>query len=142
MYSSSSALTPRANSVGNTSVATRHHILVVEDAAALRRLLTYQLQGRGFTVTVASDGNEALALVQRDGLPDLIILDVLIPGLDGVAVAQALRQQGAVPILMMSALPEAVVKLTAPLGLVDHYLPKPFTFAYLLMQVQRLLATS
>lgn len=120
-------------------MADRHRILVVEDAAALRRLLTYQLQGLGFTVTTASNGNEAVALYQRDGLPYLSIPDVLMPRLDGLAVTRALRQHEVVPILLISAF-RSCGQADRTLSLVDHYLPKPFTLAHLLAQVERQLA--
>src|SRR6266511_1904057 len=88
------------------------HILVVDDdpllASALRRPLAYE----GFEVDVAASGEEALSRA-LDHAPDLVILDVLLPGIDGLEVCRRLRQAGDVPVLMLTARSEVLVRIKA-----------------------------
>jgi two-component system response regulator MprA len=113
-------------------------ILVVDDdpllGAALRRPLAYE----GFEVEVAASGEEALARAAEHS-PDLVILDLLLPGIDGLAVCRQLRQIGDTPVLMLTArseLPERVAGFEAG---ADDYLGKPFAFEELLLRVKALL---
>src|SRR6476659_9696237 len=78
-------------------------ILVVDDDAPIRRMLDRTLSAEGYAVETAADGGEALAAVERSA-PDLVVLDVGLPGLDGLAVSRRLRAKGlAVPVLLLTA---------------------------------------
>ncbi|MAR08008.1 MAG: DNA-binding response regulator [Cyanobium sp. NAT70] len=101
-------------------------ILVVDDEAAVRRVLVMRLQLSGYQVICAEDGEEALELFHREA-PDLIVLDVMLPKLDGFAVCRRLRAESCVPIIFLSAV-EAISERVAGLDLgADDYLPKPFS---------------
>jgi two-component system response regulator MprA len=113
-------------------------ILVIEDepriADFLRRGLTYE----GFTVEVRLDGESGLKAA-RDNPPDLVILDVMLPGLDGLEVCRRLRAAGSVPILMLTAkdaVPDRVKGLESG---ADDYVTKPFAFEELVARVRALL---
>ena len=116
-----------------------NHVLVVDDdapiAASLRRALEYA----GHRVTVAADGPGALAAAARER-PDVVVLDVMLPGIDGLAVCRRLREQGHdVLILMLTArdaTPDRVAGLDAG---ADDYLVKPFAYDELLARVRALL---
>ena len=117
-------------------------ILIVEDEVNLAKGMRFNFELEGYEVEVVGDGNDAVARVlAATAAPlDLVVLDVMLPGIDGFAVAQRLRQGGNfTPILMLTAksLPEDVVH-----GLeagADDYLPKPFDLAVLLARVKGLL---
>lgn len=114
------------------------HILVVEDDHGIADTLRRGLIFEGYRVTVAYDGREALASA-RDQMPDLVILDWMLPGLDGLEVCKRLRAAGDVPILMLTAkdsVPERVQGLDAG---ADDYLIKPFAFDELVARVRALL---
>jgi two-component system response regulator MprA len=114
-------------------------ILVVDDDAPIRRMLDRTLSAEGYAVETAADGGEALAAVERS-TPDLLVLDVGMPGLDGLAVARRLRAKGlAVPVLLLTArdsVPDRVAGLDAG---ADDYLVKPFATEELLARVRALL---
>jgi two-component system KDP operon response regulator KdpE len=113
-------------------------ILVVDDEPALRRTLQANLSARGYDVTAVETGEAAL---QQAGvqLPDLVILDLMLPGLSGLDVCRALRAASAVPILVLSARGEEQTKVQAlDLG-ADDYLTKPFGMDELLARVRALL---
>ena len=115
--------------------------LIVEDEQHLAEGLRFNLEAEGHETVVTHDGERALALVLEDREPfDIIILDVMLPGRDGFAVAAELRAAGQyVPILMLTALgrPEDVLKGFESGA--DDYLPKPFELAILLARVRGLL---
>jgi|GEM_PF-501190 len=123
----SAALTARPESAAPPAAvpaARSPHVLVVDDDADTRRLLGLQLAGHGFRVSEAGGGREALALAQTDP-PDLITLDVMMPGLDGFETLVALKGVAAtaqIPVVMLSVLPEE--ERGFALGATD-YLPKP-----------------
>jgi two-component system response regulator MprA len=111
------------------------HILVIEDetriADFLRRGLTYE----GFRVSVAGDGPSGLATA-RDDPPDLVILDWMLPGLDGLEVCKRLRAASSMPIIMLTAkesVPDRVAGLDAG---ADDYVVKPFAFDELLARIR------
>jgi DNA-binding response OmpR family regulator len=115
------------------------HILVAEDQADIRDLIALNLQHAGYAVTAVADGRAALAS-QDQRASDLLILDLMMPGLDGLEVCKALRARGrAAPILMLTA---KSTELDRVLGLelgADDYLTKPFSMAELLARVKALL---
>ncbi len=114
-------------------------ILVAEDQADIRDLIALNLRHAGYDVTPVADGRAALAS-QSDHSSDLLILDLMMPGLDGLEVCKALRAKGrAMPILMLTA---KSTELDRVLGLelgADDYLTKPFSMAELLARVKALL---
>lgn len=103
----------------------KQKILIAEDEADIRNILRLYLESEGFQVIEAGDGQEALDAV-REARPDLAILDVMMPRLDGLAVTRALRQYSDMPILILSAKSQDNDKI---LGLnlgADDYISKPF----------------
>ncbi len=114
-------------------------ILVVDDDAPIRRMLDRTLTAEGYAVETAADGGEALAAVERS-TPDLVVLDVGMPGVDGLAVSRRLRAKGlAVPVLFLTAR-DAVADRVAGLDAgADDYLVKPFATEELLARVRALL---
>ncbi len=113
-------------------------ILVVDDEPRIVQLVRDYLEHGGFTVLVASDGAAALRSA-RTGRPDLVVLDLGMPGLDGLDVARALRRDGEVPIIMLTARTEESDKLVGlELG-ADDYLTKPFSPKELVARVRAVL---
>jgi len=113
-------------------------VLVVDDDPPLRRMLARTLSAEGYEVTVAGDGGRALAEAERTA-PDVIVLDVAMPGLDGLTVARRLRSKGLpTPILMLTArdaVPDRVAGLEAG---ADDYLVKPFAVQELIARLRAL----
>jgi two-component system, OmpR family, response regulator MprA len=114
-------------------------VLLVDDDASIRRMLERTLSAEGYDVAAASDGGAALAAVERS-VPDVVVLDVAMPGLDGLAVTRRLRAKGlAVPVLLLTArdaLEERVAGLDAG---ADDYLVKPFEAQELSARLRALL---
>ncbi len=114
------------------------HILVIEDEQKisdfLRRGLTYE----GFHVEVANDGESGLKAA-RDNPPHLVILDVMLPGLDGIEVCRRLRAAGPIPILMLTAKDSVADRVKGLESGADDYLVKPFAFEELIARVRALL---
>lgn len=113
-------------------------ILLVEDEKALSRIVRYNLEKEGHRVLVAEDGEAGLALARRER-PDLVLLDIMLPKLDGLAVCRALRASSQVPILFLTAKKSEVDRvLGLKLG-ADDYVTKPFSVAELAARVEALL---
>jgi DNA-binding response OmpR family regulator len=115
--------------------ATPAHILIVEDEPEIAGYLRRGLAFEGFSVQVAADGHAAIAAA-RDRTPDLVVLDVMLPGIDGLEVARRLRGASGVPIIMLTArdaVPDRVAGLDAG---ADDYLIKPFAFEELLARIR------
>ena len=115
--------------------ATPAHILIVEDEPEVAGYLRRGLAFEGFSVQVAADGHAAIAAA-RERPPDLVVLDVMLPGIDGLEVARRLRSASAVPIIMLTArdaVPDRVAGLDAG---ADDYLIKPFAFEELLARIR------
>jgi len=110
-------------------------ILVVEDEAVLRETLRYNLARQGYNAYTAADGNLALQVARRER-PDLILLDVMLPGLDGLEVCRILRQEMNVPILMLTARAEEVDRVVGLEVGADDYIVKPFSMRELLARVK------
>ena len=114
-------------------------ILVVDDDAAIRRMLTRTLEAEGYAVEAAADGGAALAAVERTA-PDLIVLDVAMPGVDGLAVSRTLRGRGlALPILLLTARDGVEDRIAGLDSGADDYLVKPFASGELLARIRALL---
>ncbi|MFZ5649777.1 MAG: response regulator [Bacillota bacterium] len=115
-----------------------YSVLVVDDEQNILELLKYNLEKEGYRVLAAPDGNTALDLAGRER-PDLILLDVMLPGYDGLSVCRSLRQNEAtrkIPIIMISARGEELDKvLGLELG-ADDYVTKPFSIRELLARVK------
>jgi len=120
------------------SMAEQPHVLVVDDdakiAAALRRALIYE----GYQVEVAPDGQIALNRA-RERMPDLAILDIMMPGMDGLEVTRRLRAEGDVPILLLTAKDGTADRVRGLDQGADDYLVKPFAYEELLARVRALL---
>ena len=113
-------------------------ILVVDDEPRIVQLVRDYLEHGGFTVLTAADGPSALRTA-RTGRPDLVVLDLGLPGLDGLDVARSLRRDGVVPIIMLTARTEESDKLVGlELG-ADDYLTKPFSPKELVARVRAVL---
>jgi len=116
-------------------------VYVVDDDAAIARLVSVNLAARGYRVKQFSGGNEALTSFPSDR-PDLIVLDLLMPDSDGLDVAKTIRQSSQVPILVLSVRDETATKLAAlDLG-ADDYITKPFRVDELLARVRAILRRS
>ena len=116
-------------------------ILVVDDDPEIVTMLSTRLSKRGYTVTTASDGNKAIELAKRDR-PDVVLLDVMMPGKSGWEVARAIKQDPAthaVKIVMVSAIGEKTNEITAPIYGADAHVDKPFEFEQLERVIAKLL---
>ena len=110
-------------------------ILVVDDEAAILQTLRYNLERSGYTVVTASDGRSAVAMAQREQ-PDLIILDIMLPVLDGIEACKEIRKNSSVPIIMLTAKDQEIDKVLAlELG-ADDYVTKPFALHEFLARVK------
>ena len=113
-------------------------ILVVEDEPTLVETLEYNLSRQDYNVFTAMDGRKALEVARREH-PDLIILDLMLPGIDGIEVCRVLRQEMNVPILMLTARDEEVDKVVGLEVGADDYMTKPFSMRELMARVKALL---
>jgi len=119
----------------------RAKILVVDDEPHMVKLVQANLQAAGYEVVSASDGNQALAAAESE-LPDLIILDIMLPGTDGYEVCRRIREYSAVPILMLTARGSEVDLVRGFDVGADDYLVKPFSVNELLVRVRAVLKRS
>lgn len=113
-------------------------ILLVDDEPALLHAVGYSLRREGYTVDAVPDGSAALAAA-RSTFPDLVVLDVMLPGMDGLQVCRALRSESTVPILLLSARGEEVDRVVGLEMGADDYLTKPFAMRELLARVRAML---
>lgn len=113
-------------------------ILVVEDEPALLETLAYNLSKQGYEVHRATTGYKALEVARKE-LPDLMVLDVMLPGIDGLEVCRILRQEMSSPVLMLTARDDVVDKVVGLEVGADDYLTKPFSMRELLARVKALL---
>jgi two-component system response regulator MprA len=118
-------------------------ILVVDDERAVRESLRRALQLEGYEVELAEDGADALAKLNGGGTPDAVILDVLMPTIDGLEVCRRIRREGnSVPVLMLTARAEIESRVAGLDAGADDYLPKPFALEELLARLRALLRRS
>jgi two-component system alkaline phosphatase synthesis response regulator PhoP len=116
-------------------------VLIIEDEKDIVRLLKYNLEKEGYTALAAHDGQAGLDLARKEK-PDLIILDLMLPKMDGMQVCRTLRQESQVPIIMLTAKKEEIDRI---LGLelgADDYVTKPFSVRELLARVKTILRRS
>jgi two-component system response regulator RegX3 len=113
-------------------------VLVVEDEDSISEPLAYMLRKEGFEVSVADDGPTGLAAFDRDGA-DLVLLDLMLPGLSGTEVCRELRTRSAVPVIMLTARDSEVDKVVGlELG-ADDYVTKPFSHRELVARIRAVL---
>jgi two-component system response regulator RegX3 len=117
---------------------TSAHILVVDDEPSITEFVSYNLKKEGYDVAVASTGDEALALAKREPF-DLVVLDVMLPGIDGYEVCRRLRADSEVPVLFLSARDTELDKVVGLEIGGDDYLAKPFGVRELQARVKALL---
>lgn len=116
-------------------------ILLVEDETTLAETLRYNLEREGYTVLIADDGVQGLELARRES-PDLIVLDVMLPRLDGFSVCRILRQEHDTPIIMLTARQDEVDRIAGlELG-ADDYIGKPFSLGEFLARIRAILRRS
>jgi DNA-binding response OmpR family regulator len=113
-------------------------ILITEDDLNLRETIKYNLVKEGYEVAVAADGAEALEVARKEK-PDLIILDIMLPKIDGFEVCRILRKEMSVPIIMLTARTEETDKIVGLDVGADDYMTKPFSIRELLARVRALL---
>jgi DNA-binding response OmpR family regulator len=113
-------------------------VLVVEDEPTLLETLEYNLARQGYQVACASDGLTALEVARRER-PDVVVLDVMLPGIDGFEVCRILRREMSMPILMLTARADEVDKIVGLEVGADDYLTKPFSMRELMARVKALL---
>lgn len=114
------------------------HILAIEDDPVLGRHLKTSLEQGGFAITLAADGESGLHLAEQS-VYDLILLDVMLPGIDGMELLKRLRRQRATPVLMMSAQGDEGHRIAGFDGGADDYLPKPFSTRELQVRIAAIL---
>jgi DNA-binding response OmpR family regulator len=113
-------------------------ILVVDDEPSIRDALSYTLRKEGYRVELAASGLEAIHAARRER-PDAVVLDVMLPGIDGLQVCRTLRTESTVPILLLSAKGEEVDRVVGLEIGADDYLAKPFAMRELLARIKAML---
>lgn len=116
-------------------------ILVVDDEKEIRNLLEIYLLNEGYEVTKAKDGLEALELIDKEDF-DLIVLDIMMPKMDGIQVCKSIRKEKNTPILMLSAKSEDMDKIQGLLTGADDYMTKPFNPLEFTVRIKALLRRS
>jgi DNA-binding response OmpR family regulator len=124
-----------------TSRADRRPILVVDDDAKIVRLVRTYLERAGYRVVEATDGRSALAAITIE-MPILVVLDVMLPEVDGLAVLRAVRRTDRTPVIILSARGLVDDRIAGLAAGADDYLPKPFSPAELVLRVERILERS
>ena len=116
----------------------RPRILLVEDDATIRQMTQLSLERDGFMVATAHDGTSGLAAFRADA-PDLVVLDVMLPGVDGVSVCRSIREHSVVPVVMLTARTDPVDVVLGLEAGADDYVTKPFEPAILAARLRAVL---
>ncbi|MDX2243120.1 MAG: response regulator [Leptolyngbyaceae cyanobacterium bins.302] len=111
------------------------HVLLVDDEAALRESLTYSLQKEGYQVTTAVDGHSAIKQFHKQ-VPDIVLLDLMLPEVDGMEVCWRIRAFSNVPIVMLTAKDQDIDKVRGLEAGADDYVTKPFNTRELLARMK------
>jgi DNA-binding response OmpR family regulator len=118
--------------------AMSHKVLVVEDDSTLLGVIKYNLVKEGYTTITASDGVQAIEAARKEH-PDIIILDIMLPKLDGLEVCRILRHESNIPIIMLTARSEEIDKVVGLEIGADDYMTKPFSVKELMARIKALL---
>ena len=113
-------------------------VLIVDDDAEIRELLSRYLRGQGYAVTAVGDGTEMWSAL-KDSEPDIIILDLMLPGDDGIVLCRSLRAQSETPVIMLTARGDETDRIVGLEMGTDDYLPKPFNPRELLARMKVIL---
>ncbi len=113
-------------------------ILIVDDEPALQETVAYNLRKQGYEVWIAGDGPSGLAIARKES-PDLIVLDLMLPGMDGLEVCRILRRELNTPIIMLTARDDEIDRVVGLEVGADDYLTKPFSMRELLARVKAML---
>jgi two-component system OmpR family response regulator len=112
------------------------HVLVVDDEHDLRDVLRILLEANNYKVTEAATGEEALSCIQADNSIELVLLDIMLPGMSGVEICRQIRERRNIPIIFLTALSREQDKMQAYRSGGDDYLSKPFSRSELLLKVE------
>jgi len=117
----------------------KHHILVVDDEPGVREVVKRYLEREGFVVSTAATGPEALSVIDVERDIKLLVLDVMLPGVDGIEVVKRVRRESSVPIIMLSARSDELDRVIGLETGADDYVPKPFSPRELVSRVKAVL---
>src|SRR5512143_3839805 len=117
---------------------TEQRILIVEDEPSIAEVVSLYLKGAGYAVQTARDGRQARQMLEA-GLPDLVIMDLMLPGMDGLSLTRWLRSQSDVPIIMLTARREEIDRISGLETGADDYIIKPFSPQELVSRVRAVL---
>ena len=120
-------------------MSSQDHILVVDDDAEIRSLLSEYLQKNGYRVTAVADGKGMWAALDSGPRPDIVVLDLMLPGDDGLTLCRNLRARSELPVIMLTARGEETDRIVGLEMGADDYLAKPFAFEELLARVRALI---
>lgn len=114
-------------------------ILVVDDDAEMRRLIVYKLGNAGFEMLGAASGLHALEVIEQHGLPHLAVVDINMPGMNGLEFCETVQQYADLPVIMVTAVTETTTTITAIERYAEDYIVKPFNLDEMVARVHRLL---
>lgn len=114
------------------------HILVIEDEASLQNILRIFLEDAGYQVTLADDGMDGIAAFHKDSF-DLVLLDIMMPRLDGYSVCEMIRNESSTPIILLTALDDEDNQMKGFNLLADDYITKPFSMPLVLKRMEAVL---
>jgi DNA-binding response OmpR family regulator len=116
-------------------------VLIIDDDPAIRKFIRANLEARGYQVLLAMDGDEGIQVIEKE-LPDLVILDIMMPKMDGFEVCRQVREWSKVPIIMLSAREGETDKVKCLDSGADDYLTKPFSLRELLARIKAVMRRS